>query len=438
VNLHIGKLSLARTLSHLRRSQTSYVVLVGIIYLLFIGSKGTQNTFYFEDWIEGFVRGDFYSLYHVVPHHGLMETDSLTVPYPPFSLYILGLVAKILILFGGEFTSVFLVASNLTSITFTLLTALLLGIWGKNRAISKPIFYLLTPAVFLISPVLGYQDTIMSFFILSALILAEKERYLLAGITASLAVFSKQLAVMPMFGLGLLIIFTTNWRTVMRALIGFVTASAAILSPFLITGTVIAYFQAQALASVHTMMSAQNPNFPWFLSLIRRIRAQGIFNSDSYSPLPYHIDNQIWRQRIYLLFGALTIVIITLYLLYWSRKIGRKNIAPLYVGAVAISAYNLFSFGVHENHVFMLIPILFALTNSQVGKRIYIAASTALGANLFTTGGLGLSVPNFTSLAATNGLAYSAIGVLCLSGYIWAFYELMRINPYKIQENGYR
>ena len=125
-----------------------------------------------------------------------------------------------------------------------------------------------------------------------------------------------------------------------------------------------------------------------------------------------------------------------LYLLYWSRKIGKSNIAPLYVGAVAISAYNLFSFGVHENHVFMLIPILFALTNSQVGKRIYFAASTALGLNLFTTGGLGLSVPNFTSLAATNGLAYSAIGILCLAGYVWTFYELMRINPYKIQEKG--
>ncbi len=428
----IVKLGAVRSPAHFRGSQTLYVVLVGFIYILLIGSKGTQNTFYFEDWIEGFIKGDFYSLYHVVPHQGILETDNLTVPYPPLSLYVLGLVAKILILFGGEFPSVFLVASNLTSVIFTFLTALLLGFWGKDKAISKPIIYLLTPAVFLISPILGYQDTIMSFFILAALLLAEKERYLLAGIAASLAVFSKQLAVMPMFGLGLLILFSTNWQTVMKALVGFFSASVAILSPFLITGTVIAYFQAQALASVHTMMSAQNPNFPWLLSLIMRIKSQGILNSDSYSALPYHIDNQIWRQRVYLLFGALTIMIIMLYLLYWSRKIGRSSIAPLYVGAVAISAYNLFSFGVHENHVFMLIPILFALTNSQVGKRVYFAASTALGLNLFATGGLGLSVPNFTSLAGTNGLAYSAIGSLCLAGYFWTFYELMRTNPYKI------
>jgi len=431
VSSKIEKLGPVRSPAHFRGSQTLYVVLIGFIYVFLIGSKGTQNTFYFEDWVEGFIKGNFYSLYHVVPHQGILETDNLTVPYPPFSLYVLGLVAKILILFGGEFPSVFLVASNLTSVIFTFLTALLLAFWGRDKSISRPIIYLLTPAVFLISPILGYQDTIMSFFILAALLLAEKEKYLLAGIAASLAVFSKQLAVMPMFGLGLLILFSTNWRTIMRALVGFFSASAAILSPFLITGTLTAYFQAQALASVHTMMSAQNPNVPWLLSLISRIRTQGIFNSNSYSALPYHIDNQIWRQRIYLLFGALTIMIIMIYLLYWSRKIGRNNISPLYVGAVAISAYNLFSFGVHENHVFMLIPILFALTLTKISKKIYLTVSAALTINLLATGGLGMSVAKFPLLTSANGVAYSGLGALCLFAYTWASYKLFRINPTK-------
>jgi Gpi18-like mannosyltransferase len=436
VSSKIGKLGPVRSPAPFRGSQTFYVALVGFIYLLLIGSKGTQNTFYFEDWIEGFVKGDFFSLYHVVPHQGILEADNLTVPYPPFSLYVLGLVAKILILAGGEFPSVFLVASNLTSVIFTFLTALLLGFWGKDKALSKPIIYLLTPAVFLTSPILGYQDTIMSFFILAALLLAEKEKYLLAGIAASLAVFSKQLAVMPMFGLSLLIIFSTNWRTVMRALVGFLSASAAILLPFLMTGTLIAYFQAQALASVHTMMSAKNPNFPWLISMISRINSQGFFNVKSYSSLPYHIDDQIWRQRIYLLFAILTIQIIILYLIYWSRRIGRKNVGALYVSAVSISAYNLFSFGVHENHVFMLIPVLFSITWTQMSKKIYLVVSTAFGLNLLATGGFGLSVPNFPLLAALNGPAYSALGLACLTAYLWAFVEILRINPRRIEKMG--
>ena len=415
--------------SRLVGHQPRYIAAIGFIYLLFVGSKGTQNTIYFEEWIKGFVQGNFFSLYHVIPHQGVLETDSLTVPYPPFSLYILGIVAKILIFFGGEFSSVFLIASNLTSIIFTLLTALLLAFWGRDRGHMAAVLYLLTPAVFLISPILGYQDTIMSFFILAALIAAEKKKYLIVGIAASLAVFTKQLAVMPMFGLGILILFTTPWRSITKAIFGFSVSTLAILAPFITTGTLVAYFQAQGLASVHTMMSAQNPNFPWLISVISRINSFGIFNEKSYSALPYQIDNQMWRQRIYLLFAALTIAVILIYFAHWSNKIGRKNVCPLYMGAIAISAYNLFGFGVHENHVFMSIPVLFALANSRINKKIYVAASMALGLNLLATGGLGRSFSNFPLLAIENSFAYSSVGALCLAAYGWAFYELFRSNP---------
>jgi hypothetical protein len=412
-----------------RESQARYIVLIGLVYLLFVSSKGTHNTLYFEEWIKGFVQGDFFSLYHVVQHQGILDTDSLTVPYPPFSLYILGIIAKILIFFGGEFSSVYLVASNLTSTVFTLLTAFLLVNWGRDRGNLSVALYLLTPAVFLISPLLGYQDTIMSFFILAALLAAEKEMYFVVGVSAALAVFSKQLAVMPMFGLGILILFTTPWRSISKALLGFAATTVATLAPFIVTGTLVAYFQAQGMASVHTMMSAQNPNLPWLISVISRIDSFGIFNEKSYSALPYQIDNQVWRQRIYLSFAALTISIIILYFVQWSRRIGRRNVSPLHIGAISISAYNLFSFGVHENHVFMLIPVLFALRHSGNIKKIYIAVSSALGLNLLATGGLGRSFNNFPLLAGENSFAYSSLGALCLAAYAWAFYELFKSNP---------
>jgi len=416
-------------MKRLKRNKNLFIV--GSIYLLFIFSQGTQNTRYFQEWIAGFVHGDFFSLYHVVPNHGALQADNLTVPYPPFSLYLLGIVAKILIFFGGEFHSVFLIASNLTSVLFTLATALLLYYWGQKRAILSPTWYLLTPAVFLISPILGYQDSIMSFFILGALLAAEADKYFLAGACASLAIFSKQLAVMPMFGLGLLLLLTIQWRVIIKTVVGFVVTTLVILSPFIATGTLAAYFHAQALASVHTMMSAQNPNFPWLISLFSRITTHGLFSEESYSSLPYQIENQAPRQKIYLSFALLTISIIITYLLFWSRKIGIKQISPLYMGAVSISAYNLFSFGVHENHVFMLIPILFALANNEPNKRIYLAASTALGINLLSTGGLGQTFTFFPILTAVSGFAYSVVSSTCLGCYIWAFWKLARSNPKK-------
>ena len=405
------------------------MLIVGTTYLSLIFSKGTQNTSYFQEWIAGLIHGNFFALYHVIPHVGVLATDNLTVPYPPFSLYMMGVVAKILIFVSGEFSSVFLIASNLTAVIFTLLTAVLLAYWGKSRGNLNPIYYLLTPTVFLISPILGYQDSIMSFFILGALLATEKEKYFLAGIAASLAVFSKQLAVMPMFGLGLLLLLTIQWRIIANALVGFVITSVLILSPFIATGTLMAYFHAQALASVHTMMSAQNPNFPWLISLVARIGSNGIFSADSYSALPYQIENQHLRQIIYLSFALLTILIILSYFFFWTRKIGVNRISPLYVGAISISAYNLFSFGVHENHVFMLLPVLFAVTYTQKSRLVYLAVGSALGLNLLSTGGLGLTFSSFPILASENGFAYSLAAGLCLMAYGWAFYELLRQNP---------
>jgi hypothetical protein len=232
-----------------------------------------------------------------------------------------------------------------------------------------------------------------------------------------------------MFGLGLLILLTAQWRIIIRAVTGFAVTALLILSPFIATNTLGAYFHAQALASVHTMMSAQNPNLPWLISIFSRINSHGLFSIQSYSAIPYEIQNQALRQGIYLSFAILTISIIVTYLLFWSRKIGLKQISPLYIGAVSISAYNLFSFGVHENHVFMLIPVLFALTKDVKNRKIYFAASTALGVNLLSTGGLGITFAFFPILATTNGFLYSAIGLICLALYTWAFSKLFYSNP---------
>ena len=420
---------LSKIAKHVQKYQWGYVFFVGIFYLLLTISKGTHNMNYFEEWVAGFIRGDFFTLYHVVPNQGILETDNLTVPYPPFSLYMLGAVAKILIFFGGEFSSVFLVASNLTSVVFTFLTAGLLWYWGRTRGGLRPLFYLITPAVFLISPILGYQDSIMSFFIVASLITAENQRYFATGLLASFAVFSKQLAVMPMFGLGLLVLFSLNWKAIYRAVSGFALGFLVILSPFIFTGTLTAYFRAQGLASVHTMMSAQNPNIPWVVGLFSRIGEYGFNDSRSYSALPLRIADDNLRQVLYLSFGAITVAAILAWLLFWTKRVGARNISPIYTGAVAISAYNLLSFGVHENHFFMAIPVLFALAVTQQTRRIYLLASGGLALNLLATCGLGRSVAAISPITQISGELYTATSMVSLALYVWAMLSLVRIKP---------
>ena len=409
-------------------SQAKYfLVLIG--YVAFVSSKGTHNSDNFVMWISDFLEGNFFPLYHTVPYQGILASESLMVPYPPLSLYILGVVAKVIVLIAGDSSNGILIATNLTSIIFTFMTAALLAFLRKTNSIMSPVLYLLTPAVFLISPILGYQDSIMSFFVLAAFIAAEKKSWALSATMAAMAVLTKQLAVMPIFGLGLIVLLTLQWRIILRFTITFLIISTTILSPFILTGTLPAYFRAQGLASVHTMMSAQNPNAPWLIGQISRIVDHGIFNGESYSALPLRIVNDNLRQFLYLSFGAFSALFILFWFYYWMKKLDGFQISPIFAGAIAISSYNLFSFGVHENHAFMLIPILFAVVGTDRNRRIYVFASTALAINLLATSGLGRSLPSVPVLIYESGLLYSLVSVICLVLYSLALWELWKTRP---------
>jgi hypothetical protein len=409
-------------------SQTKYfLVLIG--YLAFVSSKGTHNSDNFVMWISDFLNGNFFPLYHTVPYQGVLASESLMVPYPPLSLYILGVVAKVIVFFAGDSSNAILIATNLTSIIFTFMTAALLAFLGRTNSIMSPVLYLLTPVVFLISPILGYQDSIMSFFVLAAFIAAEKKSWALSAAMAAMAILTKQLAVMPIFGLGLIVLLTLQWRIIIRFTITFLLISATILSPFILTGTLPAYFRAQGLASVHTMMSAQNPNVPWLIGQISRIIDHGIFNVESYSALPLRIVNDTLRQFLYLSFGAFSALFILFWFFYWMKKLDGFQISPIFAGALAISSYNLFSFGVHENHAFMLMPILFAVVGNRQNRKIYVLASTALAINLIATSGLGRSLPSVPVLIYESGFLYSLVSIICLVLYTLALWELWKTRP---------
>ena len=411
-----------------------FLVLLG--YLALVSSKGTHNSDNFVIWVSEFLNGNFFAQYHTVPYQGVLESDTLMVPYPPLSLYILGAVAKVIISFGGNSSNNLLIATNLTSIIFTFATGALLAFWGKSHLIMPPILYLLTPVVFLMAPVLGYQDSIMSFFVLAAFVAAEKKSWAISAAMAAMAIFTKQLAVMPIFGLGLIVLLTLRWRVILRFAIAFLVISATILSPFIFTGTLPAYFRAQGLASVHTMMSAQNPNVPWLIAQICRIIQHGISNTESYSTLPLRIMNDNLRQLLYLSFGAFSALLILSWFYYWFRRRQITQISPLFAGAIAVSSYNLFSFGVHENHSFMLMPILFALVGKGPNRRIYVLATTALAINLVATSGLGRSVTWVPIVVYESGFLYALVSIICLILYSLALWELWRTKPILRPQSG--
>ena len=156
-------------------------LIAAVFYLRNIFSKGTHNSDYYVTWIEQFTNGGFFLLYHVNIGEDNADFEGLTVPYPPFSLYILGLVAKIISPISALGSQRYLVASNLTSIIFIFLTYFLLLKWRDNSNIKSPVLFLITPSIILISPILGYQDPMVGFFILAAFVSIENRKMGLAG-----------------------------------------------------------------------------------------------------------------------------------------------------------------------------------------------------------------------------------------------------------------
>jgi hypothetical protein len=269
----------------------------------------------------------------------------------------------------------------------------------------------------------------MAFFILASLALADRKSYFLCGLVASMAVFSKQLAVMPTFALALLVLLTLQWRLISRFASGFIFGFLTILSPFILTGTLPAYFKAQGLASVHTMMSAQNPNVPWLIGLIARISKFGFLDGRTYSAVPIRIEEDALRQFLYLGFGVITVLVIVAWFFYWTCLNKTKDISALSAGVFAIVTYNLFNFGVHENHVFMVLPALFALTSNPRMRKAYFLTSTALALNLLATGGLGRSIDTFPLLTQSSGELYTFLSAVCMVLYLIAFIDLALTRP---------
>jgi hypothetical protein len=325
------------------------------------------------------------SVYHADNSNIPGGKEDLTVPYPPASLYILGAVCRLLLFFLKDVDATYVLGINIVGILFTFATALLLNKFQSEFDLKKGYRYLYFPAVILVSPILGYQDTIFSFFVLLTVFYISKSKYFLAGIFTALSIWSKQLALMPIAGLLIVFFFQTPKLMVLRFVLAFSGMSALVLSPFILTRHFISYLESQALTSVHTMLSAQASNYPWLISFAIRMFTEDQTRLLNLNGNGLRIEREALRQICYVGSGVVTISIFIAWLIIWSKRIQFRNIDPGFAAALLAATYNLFNFGVHENHVYMLLPLLYALSRDERMKWAFYLASTSLALQLFAT-----------------------------------------------------
>jgi hypothetical protein len=273
----------------------------------------------------------------------------------------------------------------------------------------------------------------MSFFLVVTLISVNTQKYFVGGLLAGCAILSKQLTLMPIVAIFLLTLYSKKLIPLFRFMSGAAVSACVILSPFIFSGSILLYFKAQGLTSVHTMLSAQAANFPWLGSLLYRISELGFIDGFVEGGNGLRISNDLFRQIGYLGSGVLTILVFFAWAIYWGRKVGSQNIDMTFGAAVMIFSYHLFNFGVHENHIYMLIPTLFLLSNRFEVWKIYKLVSTALTVSLVSAYGFGEQSSVFNGFLSPHPELFTAALGASLILYLLAFSQIVFTNPRRLE-----
>jgi hypothetical protein len=400
-----------------------------LIRLLALPLEGTEDVLVWKTWSYGALNQGLSRLYGVggqPPERGLVRWGDrvTTVDYPPIALYELAVAGAVYRAFSPSFENNrwLNVAIKLPVLLAELaLSWLLFRVVGRRYGESAGMWaaasYWANPAMILAGSVLGYLDALMALPALGAIAAATLDAPIAAGVLVSIACLTKAQAVfiLPVIGLAL-------WNGAPRRgaqRIGVALVSAAVvffmtLLPYLIAGASRNVAQGVGSLLRHDMLSADAANFWWVTTYVMRasyaVRDLGMWAA--------------WTMPLRIL-GMSTIVKLgypnprpaaTLAIAVaaaWSLwRAGRSRDMSLMfaVAAFIVHAYFLLGVAVHENHLYLAVPLLAAAAAFRPRLRPVLAGvSGVLALNLYLFFGLGRGLPlpprNFTIIDSTVLLA---------------------------------
>jgi uncharacterized membrane protein len=401
-----------------------------IAYVLGSFSKGTPNLPIYEEWANDISKGLLLELYHIKDGQSMSASlGDLIVPYPPITLFVFWIFSQLTKIFitGGFVSWGFIV--NLSAVTATFFTAAVLSISGKIFGSRTYLYFLASPVVFLLSPILGYQDALMTLFLVLGLHCLTRDRYALVGVFFGLALMSKQLSLMPIAAVIFVFLLQQKFLAFAKICGALLVTILVVLSPFIMTRNLIAYLESQALASVHTMLAAQTANFPYVITFIHRSIQEGFWEGLFIGGNGLRILDDQLRQLTYFGFALIAGIVFLIWVVYFRRRFGLRAMNYWHVASMMIFTYYLFCAGVHENHIFMALPLLLCLPASRQVKRIFLAFSIALFLHLLISWGIGASFPVVTSNLSNSGSANTVGTLVAFLLYLYAFVQLWKLPP---------
>ena len=355
-----------------------------IIRLAALPLPGTGDVSVFKVWSYAAMTGGVSGMYGLggsPPERRLVEYQGArtTVDYPPVALAELALV-------GYAYRAVAPAYPNTSTLTAfikalpvafevgivcVLLVALRMAKPGRpDLARYAVLAYWLSPAALLTSSVLGYVDALFALPALGSLLAAAAGSAGVSGGLFALAVLTKPQAVFlaPVVGLALLNTRCSHGVFPFLRSLGQATAvalgtAAVVMAPVLVVGAWPNFWQAMGSFGRHDMLSAQAANVWWIVTYVMRaiyaVPDMGVadaFLSPVKRPLGITTIVQLGYPN-----PRLAATLVVLAAAGWGLWVGRKvrdlpRLALL--GAWVVYAYFMLSVQVHENHFFMILPLL--------------------------------------------------------------------------------
>lgn len=363
-----------------------------------------------------------------------------TVDYPPVTLYGLALAGRTYLLRDPGFRdsrwlTVFIKMPGLIGemIVCAALFLLLRRVASVDAARTAVLFYWLNPAIWLNGAVLGYLDPWTAAPAMLSVLAAVAGLPMLAGALVAIAALTKAqgLFIAPVTALAL-------WRSARLARVrscalaiaGAAVTTAAVLLPYVRAGALPNVVQGVGALMRHDMLSGTAANLWWVMTwIIRASYATRDLGAWAAWTRPVRI---LGIRRVVELgylnprpFTAAMVIIVAAWAIWRARR--GDVVLVLAAGALAVHAYFVLAVQVHENHLYLAVPLLAGAAAARPSLRgPFAAVSAILAANLYLFYGLGRDVPlpprTFTVIDAT--VIVAALNVVTLAWHASRFAAL--------------
>jgi Gpi18-like mannosyltransferase len=399
-----------------RRILLSIAFLSGLaVHLVTLTMPGTDDVMVWKSWSYG-AATDLTSMYGVggtPPHRGVVRwhARSTTVDYPPGTLYLLGVVGHAYQATSPSFDDSAVLTATLKLFTLAFDAATAIFLWALARryvdgtaAAAAALGYWVNPATLLDGSVLGYLDPWMAAPAVAALLAADAGMSLVAGALLAAAVLIKAQAIFVAPVVALLLVHASGhpWRSALLGILGFGVVAAGALWPFASRGALPNVAQGVTALLHHDMLSGTAANLWWLLTWVLRA-AYAVHDLGRWAAWTMTVKILAISRVVALGYPnprpvALVLVLLAsawaLFRAHGAVSRGASSAVLIAAGAFVVHAYFTLGVQVHENHLFLAVPLLAVCAVALPDYRgVLLSVSVVAALNLFLFYGVGRGYP---------------------------------------------